>query len=567
MIISEIGIKGFKSFGNNEQILKLNTEKGELVLLFGRNGNGKSALMSSIDYTLFGKVKGGQRKKWTTLSTLPNRINGEMLNRIKFKSNSTEIEIKRGIGPNVLELWENGILNERAGKANLDVLIEEYIGMDVETFKSFISLSINDFKNFISLSNEEKQMLLDKLFNLEVINILNDILKELVKTNKSKLISLNSEISTLNESIQSIQNSINKSIEKAKENNQIEIDKLKVEMDSKKSDYLKLKEKSDKIKEKEKEVYDELESEKKQYTILQTDIKSIQKDIDLYDSGKCPTCATPFDSDHFLSLKDVLIEKKKVTESLKNEVENNIKSIKERKIKLEDLSQKVNNSYNDITYFLKNCKLQIEKLQSKKITENDNSENISEFKNSIVELESKKSVSYEKSSISKEKELYYKELNKIFGEDGVKKSIIAGIIKPINHFISDNVKKMGLNFDVQLNESFTAEIKHLGSIIDHETLSTGENRRLNIAILIAYLMLIRTKKHINILFLDEVFSSVDLQGIDDILKLLKSFANSYNINIFVVHHAIMNNEMFDRVIFVEKNIFSQIVEINTSENE
>jgi ABC-type Mn2+/Zn2+ transport system ATPase subunit len=41
MLIKEIGIRGYKSFGNNEQILKLNTEKGELVLLVGNNGNGK----------------------------------------------------------------------------------------------------------------------------------------------------------------------------------------------------------------------------------------------------------------------------------------------------------------------------------------------------------------------------------------------------------------------------------------------------------------------------------------------------------------------------------------------
>lgn len=41
MLIKEIGIRGFRSFGNNEQIVKLNTERGELVLLVGNNGNGK----------------------------------------------------------------------------------------------------------------------------------------------------------------------------------------------------------------------------------------------------------------------------------------------------------------------------------------------------------------------------------------------------------------------------------------------------------------------------------------------------------------------------------------------
>jgi ABC-type Mn2+/Zn2+ transport system ATPase subunit len=80
--------------------------------------------------------------------------------------------------------------------------------------------------------------------------------------------------------------------------------------------------------------------------------------------------------------------------------------------------------------------------------------------------------------------------------------------------------------------------------------------------LIAYLKLIRTKRHINILFLDEVFSSVDIDNIQKILVLLKSFANEYNINIFVVHHAVLNQEMFDRILLIEKNIFSSITEVN-----
>jgi hypothetical protein len=47
MIIQEIGIRGFKSFGNSEQTLKLNIDKGELILLTGSNGNGKSLIPST----------------------------------------------------------------------------------------------------------------------------------------------------------------------------------------------------------------------------------------------------------------------------------------------------------------------------------------------------------------------------------------------------------------------------------------------------------------------------------------------------------------------------------------
>lgn len=403
MLISEIGIRGFKSYGNNEQVLNLNTEKGELILLVGNNGSGKSSLLDSFDYVLYGKVR-GKKKRWSTLSTLPNRINGELQNRIKFQSLGTEVEIKRGINPNTLELWENGVLNERAGKANIDEKVENYIGMDIETFKSFISMSINDFKNFISLSSEEKQLLLDKLFNLEVINILNSILKELNKNNKIRMASLDSEISTLNESIQSIQSSIDKAIEKEKENTQSEIDKIKSDMDSKKEEYASLKEKVEKIKTKDSELVDELEKEKRQYIILQTDIKGVQKDIDLYDSGKCPTCKTDFDSDHFVSLRATLVEKKQSLENIKSELETNIKGIKEKQLKLQTISDKASKAFNDITYFLKNCKAQIDKLQLKQTKENGkSSENVSEFKKTIVELDKKKSVSGENAAQCKDK--------------------------------------------------------------------------------------------------------------------------------------------------------------------
>lgn len=562
MIISELGIRGFKSYGNNEQVLKLNTEKGELVLLVGSNGNGKSSLLESFEYCLYGKVKSGKSKKWTKLSTLPNRINGELLNRIKFIANSTEVEVKRGISPNVLELSENGVINERAGKVNLDDKIEKYIGMDIETFKSFISMSINDFKNFISLSNEEKQLLLDKLFNLEVINILNTILKDINKNNKIRMASLDSEIRTLDESIDSIKRSIEKAIEKEKLNIQSEIDKLLEDMNSKKDDYKSLKEKVDKIKQKETELSEELDAEKKQFIIIQTDIKGVQREIELYDSGKCPTCSTDFNSDHFVSLRSTLVEKKEKMDDLKKTIEDNVRKIKERQVKLSQMSESTTKSFNDITYLLKNYKSQIEKLQQKKEKESgQGSINVQEFQKTIEELEDKKIVSSDNVSVCRDKELYYKELNKIFGEEGVKKSIIAGIIKPINHFISENIKKMGLPFDVRLDETFTAGIKQLGSIIDHDTLSTGETKKLNLCILVAYLKLIRTKKHINILFLDEVFSSIDLEGIDSILALLKSFANEYNINIFVVHHAILNQEMFDKILKINKEIFSSIEEV------
>jgi DNA repair exonuclease SbcCD ATPase subunit len=561
MVISEISIKNFKSYGNAPQTLKLNTEKGELILLLGGNGMGKSSVIGSFDFVLYGKCK-GSKKKWATLSTLPNRINGtDMLNTIKFKSNGVDVEVKRGLVPSKLELWENGVLNEKAGKTNIESKIEDYVGMDIETFKSFISMSIDSFKNFISLTSEEKQLLLDKLFSLEVINILKDILKELVKTNKNRITNLDTEVNALEDSINSIKKSIERALEKEKENIDLEISQLTNEMNSNKELYLSLKDKVQKIKEKEDILKTELEQERKQFITTQNDIKNVDKEINLYNSGKCPTCSTDFNNDHFIELKDSLIQKKTTLDSVLKEIQLNIEKIREKETKLKSIANNTTNSFNDVNYLLKNYKTKIDELTRKKnITKSDNV-NISEFEDSIKEISSKKEKSINIKSELKEKELYYKELARIMGEDGVKKSIISGIIKPINHFISENISSMGLPFEVKLDETFTAQIKSLGNIIEHDSLSTGETKLINISILISYLKLIRTKKHINILFLDEVFSSIDIENISKILTLLKQFSQEYKINIFVVHHAIMNEEIFDRIISIEKNIFSSIVEL------
>lgn len=561
MVIKELGIRGFKSYGNNEQKIVLNDKKGELILLSGNNGAGKSSLLDSFDFTLFGKVR-GKKKKWSTLSTLVNRINGELLNRIKFTSNGVDVEVKRGISPNKLELWENGVLNERAGKSNIDEKIGNYVGMDIETFKSFISMSINDFKNFISLTTEEKKLLLDKLFNLEVINILNTILKDINKGNKSRMATLDTEINTLEESIESIKRSIRKAIEKEKLNVQQEIDELMEAMSLKKEEYVTLKEKVEKIKVKDNQLKEELDVEKSQLINIKNDIRNVDKEINLYDSGKCPTCSTDFNTEHFLSLRTTLVDKRKGYSSLLDEVNDNIKSIREKQTKLNSISEKTTSSFNDLNYLLRNYKSKIEELNRKKKAETGkDSVNVIEFEETIKELEERKTTSHEKTTVCKEKELYYKELNRILSEDGVKKAIIGGIIKPINHFINENLKKMRLSFEVKLDETFTADIKSLGSTIEHDSLSTGETKLVNICILVAYLKLIRTKKNINVLFLDEVFSSIDVNNIDSILLLLRSFANEYKINIFVVHHAILSQEMFDRIVHIEKSIFSEIKEV------
>ena len=57
---------------------------------------------------------------------------------------------------------------------------------------------------------------------------------------------------------------------------------------------------------------------------------------------------------------------------------------------------------------------------------------------------------------------------------------------------------------------------------------------------------------LNILFLDEIFSSIDMDGINNIIKVLRDNIKEMNINAFVINHSPLPGEYFDKYIEVYK---------------
>ena len=60
------------------------------------------------------------------------------------------------------------------------------------------------------------------------------------------------------------------------------------------------------------------------------------------------------------------MEKRAGFEKIKIEIEANIKAVKERQLKLKEIADGTQTSFNDMNYFLKNCKSQIDELNKKK---------------------------------------------------------------------------------------------------------------------------------------------------------------------------------------------------------
>jgi ABC-type Mn2+/Zn2+ transport system ATPase subunit len=93
----------------------------------------------------------------------------------------------------------------------------------------------------------------------------------------------------------------------------------------------------------------------------------------------------------------------------------------------------------------------------------------------------------------------------------------------------------------------------LGFQINVETLSTGEKKRVDLAVLISIIRMLKRKyPTLNIFMLDEVLSSIDGDGIYDIIGLLQKTAKELLINIFIINHAPLPVEYFDYSINIEK---------------
>jgi energy-coupling factor transporter ATP-binding protein EcfA2 len=119
---------------------------------------------------------------------------------------------------------------------------------------------------------------------------------------------------------------------------------------------------------------------------------------------------------------------------------------------------------------------------------------------------------------------------------------------------------MNVDYDIYFDEEFSAVMTHLGEEISPASLSTGEAKKVDIVVLLALIKLIKIKfSQLNILFLDEVFSSVDINNVYHMIRSLGKITRELKLNTIVVNHSILPHEEFDYILRTDKkNGFSSI---------
>lgn len=549
MKIRKIEWKNVASYGNKVQIIEF-PEKSGLIQVVGENGVGKSTISDVITFGLYGKLEG---KK---LKDIPNRLNGEAWMRISFEQFGNTYMVERGLDPNIFNLYINGSPYDQAGIKNVqEYLAEDILNIPYYVFNNTISLSINDFKSFLKMSSNDKKMIIDKIFGFYILNEMRDLLKEEAKNIKLGLERVMGEISATSKSITNSQREIENLTSRLIQNSEEKIQEIEESLDRFTSLLEIHGQKLREFKERESSAMSEVRKAVEVLSACRNEISSIDSKLSLYKKDKCPTCSGDFKTEFYASMVKDLETQRDV---MKKDMEKYESQYSDAKVKESDIiSSRAEfiSKGTKIEMNIKNLRDELRKIKSGR-----GDEQIASLNKILANLQSDLEEFNKTKSRDEERQTWIKTLDEILGERGVKQLAIKTILPSLNKQILELLLELHLPYKVVFNEEFNASIYHMGEEISTQTLSTGEMKKVDFAVLIAIIKLMKIRfSSVNLLFLDEIFSSVDPDGVHTILSTLRKICDDMGLNIFVINHAQMPTEIFDwRIDIQKKNNFSDL---------
>jgi DNA repair exonuclease SbcCD ATPase subunit len=550
MKILSVEWKNFNSYGNIPSRIDFENDKGDLYLLMGGNGHGKSTISEVITFCLYGKI---ERKN---KSDLPNRINKNLWCRIIVKSKNKTIMITRGVSPGLFEVDIDGTPYDTSGNSNVqDYLEYEIFDIPYQVFKNIIVLSINDFRSFLTMSTGDKRNIIDRLFGFTLINSMKDQIRQERKEIRDNLKTITDELSILEDSIQSINEKI-ELLEKDKKSDNLKLAKeYKEKIVELLSEKKKLEELLSKIKEKESIFQEDLNTKIEKSREIKFELKDLENKLKIYANDQCPTCGSALDSDHHHGIKINLEEKKESNEKISDQLDIEISAMTEKVNQLTSKSETIQKSIYKSGLLINQYKTEITKLmdESKEL----DSGYLSQL---IEENREKMSIRKVKQSSNLVEDNFLEVVEGVLGDDGVKNLAMKTILPSLNQSILNMAKQIHLPYTIRFDDKFNCIVNALGEEINPRSMSTGERKKADFIIIIALLKLLKIRyPSLNLLFLDEIFSSVDSSGVYEIIKILSEVSKENKLNTWVINHTELPMELFDkRVEAIREGGFSKL---------
>ena len=492
----------FTNFKGITRILGRNKDSG------GSNGAGKSALFEAITWGIYG-------------TTIRKSTEAALVNSQTGKDCSVCVEInKKGVGtivitrskrPTGLDVEVNGNLVNKATATQTQDALEELLESDYKSFLASVVFGQHSTFTFLDSTPEDKRKIIKNCFNLDDVFSKRASVKQLKSSYQGEL----KVISTL------LVNLIN------------ERDKLEGEVPDEKYKLMKLPSLENilkaeaRITESEKHIREYQRAIKKERDRLRRINDSIKEGV-YKEEKECHVCKSKYTKSQ--TKQDII--------SLSGDADQLALQIKEKEILIKDLrdineTSKPKISSSEWAKYNKKNK-QIENAQSSIHRLSQVAAQLEEYESKRLELDSLLEV--------------MKFWETAFSEKGLIRYIIRNILDYFNLRSNEYVSLLTAGqFSLEFNDELSETIRNNNVETKYISLSGGEKRKVNLAIMLALQDLSSkiSRTDCNLLFFDEVCDNIDNPGILAVNNLLRTLeSQNPERKILVITH---NNYLQERL--------------------
>tara|TARA_R110000822_G_scaffold63911_5_gene157051 strand:+ start:1739 stop:3457 length:1719 start_codon:yes stop_codon:yes gene_type:complete len=560
--------RNFLSTGN--AFTEINVCKSPTTLVVGSNGSGKSTFIDAICFALFNKpfrkIKVGQ---------LINSINmKDALVEVEFSIGSSQYKVRRGLKPNLFEIYQNNILinQDAATKDYQEFLEKQILKLNYKSFTQIVVLGSSTFIPFMQLPAPHRREIIEDLLDIQIFTRMNDILRGELLQVGSEYKDAESKLSVVRQSIDLQEDYLERVDEQRKKSTQ-EINERIVKAKNSIHEYTEeVSEKQRTIAELQRSIEDEesITRRKNKVNSLQDQMKRTQKkvanDITFYrDNDECSTCK----QDIPVSFKEDVIKartaKLQEIEVASVDLDRKWDDANTRLNEIHEVQKKVTwqqQSINDRQVRIQAENRSIKEWNTDIERANAIASNDEEHQQKLVSMrEEERQVSDTKNILNDQR--YYSEISaNLLKDTGIKTKIINQYLPVINHYVNHFLQALDFFVQFNLDGSFKETIKsrHRDDF-SYASFSEGEKLRIDLSLLFTWRTIAKMKNstNTNLLILDEVFdSSLDANGTEEFLKILNTMDKG--INAFVISHK--GDTLFDKFTntlrFEKPNNYSRI---------
>jgi len=559
--------KNFLSTG--DQFIEVDFLKSPLTLIVGNNGAGKSTLLDALCFSLFNRPFRKLKK-----DQLVNSINDkDCLIEVEFKIGTKEYLIRRGIKPNLFEIFENGeLLNQDATTTDYQKVLENNImKLNYRSFIQVVILGSSSYEPFMKLGARYRREVVEEILDIRVFSLMDIILRTRQGDLSKELIEMEHNVKLLDEKYNIKLDYFNKAKDQSTlQTNELRKDLEEAQIELKKYTETVIRQRQEvdflnsTIQDK-KDIINKIKKLESLEAKVENNAMKLKKDLDFFnENDDCPVCKQSIEEDY----KSHMIKHKKETitnvesglKKLIDEVvinENRLNSIHtiEEKARTYDIAIAKNTSS------ISSLENQIHNLNSKLESITSNKEDVIKLE---AELEQIKVLLAEaKEKLQKESSLkeYIDTARGLLNDEGIKAKIIKKYLDPMNQLINKYLQAMDFFISFHLDEQFKETIKSRGrEDFSYENFSEGEKMRIDLALLFTWRQIAKMKNstNTNLLILDEIFdSSLDGQGTEDFFKIIQTLSKE---NVFIISHKgdILFDKFTNIIKFEKTNNFTRL---------